>query len=111
MSTESKVSTRPGSKNMRSSRIVLSLMAAALMAPISAHALVIQICTPDCSIPPEQQITVSSVASQTAKDPVTGVTTTTVPIAAFVYGPFTISATVTAQQSGTLQKISFNPTT
>jgi hypothetical protein len=96
---------------MRSSTIVFSLFTAALMAPISAHALVIQFCTPDCTIPISQQITFASVASQTVKDPVTGTTITTVPIPAFAYGPFTITATVSSQQSGTLQKISFNPTT
>jgi len=93
---------------MQSSRIVLSLIAAALMAPISAHALVIQFCTPDCSISADRQIIVTS-SGQTSSD-ATG-TTTTVPIPTFAYGPFTITATVTAQQSGTLQKISFNPTT
>ena len=42
---------------------------------------------------------------------VSGVTTTRVAIASFVKGPFTISGTVTSQQSGTLQKITFSPTT
>jgi hypothetical protein len=95
---------------MRSSRIVLSLTAAALMTPISAHALVIQFCTPDCTIPIDQQVTVSSVPSQTVTDLATSTTTTTIPIPTFAYGPFTITATVSSQQSGTLQKISFNPT-
>jgi len=96
---------------MSSLRIALSLMAAGVMVPLSAHALSIQFCTPDCTIPPEEQIIMSSVAGQTVTDPVTGVVTTTVPIPTFVYGPFTISATITSQQSSTLQKISFNPTT
>jgi len=39
-----------------------------------------------------------------------GVTTTVVTIPSFTYKGFTISGTVTAQQSGTLQKIAFNPT-
>jgi hypothetical protein len=89
----------------------LLIAAAALSAPMSARALVIQFCTPDCSISTDQQFTVSSAPGQTVTDPTTGVTTTTVPIPTFVYGPFTITATVASQQSGTLQKISFNPTT
>jgi hypothetical protein len=91
-------------------RIAFLLLTAALMAPLSAHALFIQFCVPNCATDTVKQ-TFTSQPGQTVTDPVTGVVTTTVPLAAFVYQQFTITATVTAQQSGTLQKITFNPTT
>ncbi len=94
---------------MRSPRIALLLLTAVLMAPLSAQALLLQFCTPDC-VTDTVQFRVASTPSQTSTD-ATGVTTTSVPIASFVYGPFTITATVTSQQSGTLQRITFNPTT
>jgi hypothetical protein len=94
---------------MRSPRIAILLLSAGLLAPLSAHALYIQFCVPDCGTDTVQFIVASQ--GQTTQDPTTGVWTTAVPIPAFTYGPFTISATVTSQQSSTLQKISFNPTT
>ena len=65
------------------------------------------------------QILVPSCAAQTAPairgpgtpSTVSGVTTTRVNISSFtLQSRFTISGTVTSQQSGTLQKITFNPT-
>jgi hypothetical protein len=41
----------------------------------------------------------------------TGLTTTSIPITTFAFDAFTITATVSSQQSSTLQKIVFNPTT
>jgi hypothetical protein len=83
-----------------------------LMLPIPAHALTIQFCTPDCVNDPNP-VTVVSAPGQTVTD-ANGVTTT-VPIPAFglpsAAPVFTITATVSSQQSGTLQKIAFNPTT
>jgi hypothetical protein len=96
--------------NMRSPKIALLLLSAVLMVPLSAQALYIQFCTPDCSISSDQQFIVASQPGQTTQDS-SGAWTTVVPIATFTYGPFTISATVTSQQASTLQKISFNPTT
>jgi len=93
-------------------RIAFLLLSAMLMLPIPAHALTIQFCTPDC-INDHNPVTVVSAPGQTVTD-ANGVTTT-VPIPAFglpsAAPVFTITATVTSQQSGTLQKIAFNPTT
>jgi hypothetical protein len=97
---------------MRTSTIALSLLTGAVLAPLSAHAVIIQFCTPDCVTDTVQfQIPRDAPGGTPTTDPTTLITTTTVPIASFTYGPFTISGTVTSQQSGTLQKITFSPTT
>lgn len=81
-----------------------------LLAPLPASALEVTFCIPNCEAPTAIQ-TRSSSLQQTVRDATTGVTTTTFPIPTDVVLPgFTISGTVTAQQSGTLQKITFNPT-
>ena len=72
------------------------------------EALEVRFCVPVCTgtgADPTPQIRGPGVPST-----VSGVTTTRVTIASFVYKGFTISGTVTSQQSGTLQKITFNPT-
>ena len=94
---------------MRGSILGLFAAAALLALPLPARALVIQFCVPNCTNPTSTSM-VQSQPGQTTSD-TTGITTTIVPIAAFNLDPFTITATVTAQQSSTLQKISFNPTT
>ena len=76
--------------------------------PLPAHALLVEFCVPDCTT--GAKLTVQSTPQQTVTD-ATGVTTTTIPLASFVHAGFTIVATVSSQQSGTLQKITFNPTT
>jgi len=75
---------------------------------LPAHALLVEFCVPDCAT--GAKFTVQSTPQQTLTD-ATGVTTTTIPLASFVHAGFTIVATVSSQQSGTLQKITFNPTT
>jgi hypothetical protein len=88
---------------------ILSLLALTAL-PLPAHALLIEFCVPDCATGADTKFTVQSTPEQTVTD-ATGVTTTTIPLASFVHQGFTISATVSSQQSGTLQKITFNPTT
>ena len=75
--------------------------------PLSAEALSIQICSPTCLIDTAPFTTRSD--PQTTFQDANGVWTTRVPIS-MTFRQFTISATVTSQQSGTLQKIAFNPT-
>ena len=94
---------------MKTSRIAFLLSAAVLMAPLSAHALDVKFCVPDCVTDTAPQ-TFSSQPGQTVTDS-TGTVTTTMPLAAFVYQQFTVSATVSSTQSSTLQRITFNPTT
>ena len=91
----------------RIGRQLLSFLAASVL-PLSAHALQIEFCVPDCATGVKH--TIQSEPAQTVTD-ATGLTTTTVPIASFTHQGFTISATVSSLQSGTLQKIAFNPTT
>ena len=86
--------------------------------PLSAEALLIQFCVPSCDGPNADPDKFTPGLNQVQSDPATqtttdanGVTTTSVSIATFVYKQFTITGTVTSQQSATLQKISFNPTT
>jgi len=88
---------------------ILSLLSLSALS-LPAHALLIEFCVPDCVTGADTRFIVQSTPEQTVTD-VTGVTTTTIPIASFVHQGFTISATVSSQQSGTLQKITFNPTT
>ena len=94
---------------MRGPRLGFLAVVLLAMLPLTAQALVIQFCVPNCTTPTATSV-VQSQPGQTTTD-ATGVTTTSVPIASFAFPPFTITATVTAQQSSTLQKISFNPTT
>jgi len=88
---------------------ILSLLALSAL-PLPAHALLVEFCVPDCTTGADTKAIVQSTPGQTVTD-ATGVTTTTIPIASFVHQGFTITATVSSQQSGTLQKITFNPTT
>jgi len=82
----------------------------------SAHALEVKLCAP-FAVPALDCLTLQSSSAANSSDGVSLSTTTFVladPATAattLTYGPFTISGTVTAQQSGTLQKITFNPTT
>ena len=81
--------------------------------PLSAHALQVEFCVPDCSVG-NPRFSAVSLSTQTVID-AAGVVTTTMPLGTFtiVNGArsFTVTATVTSQQSGTLQKIAFSPTT
>ena len=88
--------------------LILALLAVSIALP--AYALQIQICSPSCAVDQTPVTLVSDPTTQTSVDS-NGVWTTKVPIATFVFRQFTITATVTAQQSGSLQRISFNPTT
>ena len=74
--------------------------------PLTAEALEVKFCSPSCAADTTPTIRVSGPPST-----VGGVTTARVTIASFTFkNRFTISGTVTSQQSGTLQKITFNPT-
>src|SRR5262245_49510441 len=86
---------------------LLSLVSLSALS-LPAHALLIEFCVPDCAS--GDRYAVQSAPEQTSTDS-SGMTTTTVPIASFVHHGFTIEATVSSQQSGTAQKITFNPTT
>src|SRR4051794_24011501 len=98
--------------NMRSTRIALLLLAAMLMAPFSAHAVSVVFCTPNCSTEGARTATFGPGVVTPAIDAngqLVGATTS-LPLTTFILEPFTITATVTSQQSGTLQKITFSPT-
>ena len=88
--------------------LILALVAVSFALP--AYALQIQICSPSCAVDQTPVTLVSDPTTQTSVDS-SGVWTTKVPIASFIFKQFTITATVTSLQSGTLQKIAFNPTT
>lgn len=105
---------------MRWSKTALSLLVFIFPAllPLSAHALEVKFCVPSC--PPEGQpipadtIVVTAptdIGAQRPREITDGLTITVIDIADAVVGPFMITATVTAEQSGTLQQIIFNPTT
>lgn len=100
---------------MRSTKINLFLVALAALSfvPLPARALLIQFCTPSCE-GPDADPAPSVFGPGTAVTDADGVTTNSIPIATFIHTrgakAFTITATVTSQQSATLQKITFNPT-
>lgn len=82
--------------------------------PLPGQALVVRLCTPSCegAVPDPTPVAegvnqFTSLEGQTST--VDGVTTTTLPVSV-TYNGFIVSATVTSQQSGTLQRIVFNPT-
>jgi hypothetical protein len=77
--------------------------------PLTAEALEVKFCVPNCATDPTPDA--ANKGPGTPVINVNGVPTNTLTIASFVYKGFTISGTVVAQQSGTLQKITFNPTT
>jgi hypothetical protein len=81
-----------------------------LLLPLSAGALEIKFCIPACDTDPAPAIVGPGTPLTDA-----GVTTNSIPIASFVHTSgavaFTVNATVSSQQSATLQKITFNPTT
>lgn len=115
----SNLASRPKERraNMHSLKNGLVLLTLAAM-PLSAHALKVEVCVPTCALDPSPRTLFSDAATHTVTDFVAGLSTTTFPLvepanpgAPIVHGPFTISGTVTAEQSGTLQKIVFNPTT
>src|SRR5438045_1386284 len=91
---------------------VAAIICLGAIAP-SAQALDVTFCIPSCSA----GATIVTAGPGTPQlDLNTGVITTQVTVPSFVMGSgganrFTINATVTAEQSGTLQKITFNPTT
>jgi hypothetical protein len=102
---------------MRSSRTLALLLlgASASLAPLSAGALEIKFCIPNCTVnetePPPAIVTLGP---GTPVLDANGVWTNAIPIASFVHTngatSFTINATVTSQQAASLQKITFNPT-
>jgi hypothetical protein len=101
---------------MRSSNIKLTLVAVAVFAAVSlpARALEIKFCSPTCEGPDADPSPTVIGPGTPVTDPVTGVTTNSIAIPTFTTQgatkAFTITATVTSQQSGSLQKIVFNPT-
>lgn len=84
------------------------------LATFSAHALEVTFCVPSCAAPQYIRTAPTDFGIFTPPQTVDGVTTTFIDIASDgnnAVGPFTITATVTAEQSGTIQQIIFNPTT
>ena len=75
--------------------------------PLSVEALEVRFCVPDCAS--DASTTTNTKGPGTTAPGTTRTTTLTIP--SFTYKGFTISGTVTASQSGTLQKITFSPTT
>jgi hypothetical protein len=99
---------------MRSQKItfILAALAALSAVPPTAKALEIKFCTPTCEGTDADPLP-SVFGPGTPVTDAIGVTTNSVPIVlTHTRGAtaFTITATVTAQQSASLQKISFNPT-
>jgi len=92
---------------MRWPKIGLFLLALLFLPaiPLTVEALEVRFCVPDCATDLTPQIRGPGTPST-----VSNVTTTTVTIASFIYKGFTISGRAVSQQSGTLQKITFNPT-
>lgn len=90
---------------LKGSLVLLTLMS---ISP-AASALQVRICVPTCEADPGLTLTSQAIHTVTVFD--AGLSTTTFPLGSVTRGRFTISGTVTAQQSGTLQKIVFNPTT
>jgi hypothetical protein len=79
--------------------------------PLTAEALEVKFCVPNCGADNPTDVAANTQGPGTPNTDATGVTTNTLLIPSFVYKGFTISMTAVAQQSGTLQKITFNPTT
>ena len=75
--------------------------------PLTTEALQVRFCVPTCAADPS---TATNTKGPGTPSTAGGVTTTIVNIPSFAYKGFTISGTVTSLQSGTLQKITFNPT-
>jgi hypothetical protein len=105
---------------MRWSKTALSLLVFifAPLAPFSAHALEVKFCVPSC--PPEgEPIPIGTIVMTAPTDfgaarpreSANNITTTVIDLFSEIVGPFTITATVTADQSSTIQQIIFNPTT
>ena len=101
---------------MRSPKISFLLVAfAALSVPsLPASALDVLFCSPVCEGPDADPAPTPFGPGTAVTDPTTGVTTNSLAIATFTHTrgakAFLITATVTAQQSATLQRITFNPT-
>ena len=94
---------------MRSSNIKLTLwLAVATAVPFSARALEVKFCSPTCEGPDADPSPTVIGPGTPVTDPVTGVTTNSIVIPTFTTQgatkAFTITATVTSQQSGSLQK-------
>jgi hypothetical protein len=101
---------------MRCQKLGLSLLTFLSLAalPLPGQALVVRLCTPVCEGPLGDTAPVvegvnqfTSLPAQTSTS-TDGVVTTALPLSA-TYNGFIVSATVTSQQSGTLQRIVFNP--
>jgi len=101
---------------MRCQKLGLSLLTFLSLAvlPLPGQALVVRVCTPACEgliVDPAPAVEgvnqFTSLQAQTST--VDSVTTTSLPVSV-TYNGFIISGTVTSQQSGTLQRIIFNPT-
>jgi hypothetical protein len=90
--------------------LVLTLLFASLL-PLPSQALSIMVCSPSCTGPGADPSPTLLGPGQATTDPVTGITTTVVTIAGLPFKQFTIDATIASEQSGTLQRITFNPTT
>jgi hypothetical protein len=101
---------------MRCQKLGLSLLTFLSLAalPLPGQALVVRLCTPVCEglladttpvAPGVNEFT--SLPAQTST--LNGVTTTSLPVSV-TYNGFVVSGTITSQQSGTLQRIVFNPT-
>jgi hypothetical protein len=79
--------------------------------PLTAEAVQVKFCVPFCAgTGADPTPNASDRGPGIRATDVNGVVTTTLTITSFVYKGFTISGTVVALQSGTLQKITFNPT-
>lgn len=91
---------------------LLTLLGLAAL-PLPAQALLIQFCIPVCE-GPEADPRPMVFGPGTPVMDANGVTTNSIPLGTFTHTrdavAFTITATVASQQSATLQKISFNPT-
>lgn len=101
---------------MRSLKLGLSLLTFLSLAalPLPGQALVVRLCSPVCvgaladTTPVVEGVNnFTSALNQTST--VNGVTTTRLPVSV-TYKGFVVSGTITSQQSGTLQRIVFNPT-
>ena len=106
---------------MRWPKILLLLVVVTFVSavPFSAHALRVKFCAPSCptggaDIPGGTFVETLGPGVRTDFDggaAAGGITITVVEASGLSVGPFTITATVTADQSGTIQQIIFNPTT
>jgi hypothetical protein len=111
---------KEGRTKMRWSKTALFLLVFTFLPllPFSAHALEVKFCVPSC--PPEGAPIPVGTTVLTAptdfgaprpRESANGITTTVIDLFGEIVGPFTITATVTADQSSTIQQIIFNPTT